>query len=67
MSSKKEMIQRMLELQKKFMEYEHEHGVDPKDYFAPDEGHPLAGFRQEYRDLAMAVVEAAHKEVGSQP
>ncbi len=67
MSSKKEMIQKMLEMQKKFIEYEHENGIDPKDYFAPDDDHPLAGYRQEYRDLAMAVVEAAHEEVGSQP
>ncbi len=67
MSSKQEMIQKMIEMQKKFIEYEHENGIDPKDYFAPESGHPLDGYRQEYRDLAMAVVEAAHQEVGSKP
>lgn len=67
MSSKKEMIQKMIEMQKKFMEYEHAHGVDPKDYFKPESGHELDGYRQEYRDLSMSVVDMAHKELGSKP
>ena len=67
MSSKKEMIQKMLEMQKKFIEHEHAQGVDPVDYFAPKPGSDLDGYRQEYHDLAMTVVETAHKEVGSKP
>lgn len=65
MSDKAEAIKKMIEMQKKFMDYEHENGVDPKDYFAPESGHDLDGYRQEYRDLAMSVVDQAHKEVGS--
>lgn len=65
MSDKAEAIKKMIEMQKKFMEYEHQNGVDPKDYFAPESGHVLDGYRQEYRDLAMSVVDQAHKDVGS--
>ncbi|WP_354671150.1 hypothetical protein [Thiohalobacter sp. IOR34] len=53
-------------MQKKFMDYEHQNGVDPKDYYAPESGHPLDGFRQEYRDIAMKVVDLAHAEKGSE-
>ncbi len=59
------LIRRLLELQKKFIEYEHEHGLDPEDYYAPSPDHPLANYRQEYRDLAMRLVDLAHQEVGS--
>lgn len=65
MSDKAEAIKKMIEMQKKFMDYEHQNGVDPKDYFAPESGHDLDGYRQEYRDLAMSVVDQAHKDVGS--
>ncbi|HEB99781.1 MAG TPA: hypothetical protein ENJ05_09750 [Thiotrichales bacterium] len=65
MSEKAELIRKMLEMQKKFMEYEHKNGVDPKDYYAPESGHELDGYRQEYRDIAMKVVELAHQEKGS--
>jgi hypothetical protein len=65
MSSKAENIKKMIEMQKKFIEYEHKHGVDPKDYFTPAAGHELDGYRQQYMDLAMEVVDMAHKEAGS--
>lgn len=65
MSSKREKIEKMLEMQKKFIEYEHQNGLDPKDYYAPESDHPLYGFRDEYRDTAMEVVEMAHSEAGS--
>ena len=67
MSEKAEMIKKMLEMQKKFIAYEQKNGVDPKDYYAPESSHELAGYRQEYRDLAMKVVELAHEEKGSRP
>ncbi|WJW74337.1 hypothetical protein QVG61_07355 [Thiohalobacter sp. IOR34] len=66
MSEKADLIKKMLEMQKKFMDYEHQNGVDPKDYYAPESGHPLDGFRQEYRDIAMKVVDLAHAEKGSE-
>lgn len=66
MSDKQEMIKKMIEMQKQFMEHEHANGVDPEQYFVGNSGTVLDGYRQEYRDLAMAVVEAAHTEVGSE-
>ena len=66
MSDKAAKIKEMLEMQKKFIAYEHANGVDPKDYFKPDADHELAGYRQKYRDLAMEVVDMAHKEAGSE-
>ena len=65
MSSKAEKIAKLLEMQKKFIEYERANGVDPKDYFTPESGHTLDGYRQEYNKLAMEVCGDAHKEVGS--
>ena len=66
MSSKAEMIKEMLEMQKKFIDYEHKNGVDPKDYYSPDAGHELDGYRQKYMELAMKVVDMAHAEAGSE-
>lgn len=65
MSDKQEMIKQLLEMQRKFIAYEHENGVEMKDYFTPESGHPLDGYRQQYNDLAVKLVDAAHEEVGS--
>ncbi|MGV6818420.1 MAG: hypothetical protein ACWA44_14275 [Thiotrichales bacterium] len=65
MSSKKEAIAKMLEMQKKFIALEHENGVEQVDYFTPKSGDPLDGYREEYADLASSVIDAAHEEVGS--
>lgn len=65
MSEKQDLIKRMLELQKKFIDYEHQDGVDPFDYYTPKPGHPLEGYRQEYAELANKVVDLAHAEAGS--
>jgi len=61
---KQDLIEKMLEMQKQFIEYEHEHGVTGKDYWASQEG-LLAGYRQEYMDMANRVVDLAHEIVGS--
>jgi hypothetical protein len=66
MSEKQKLIKRMLQLQQKFMQYEHEHAVDPAEYWNPPPGHPLYEYRQEYASLAKKVVDLAHKERGSQ-
>jgi hypothetical protein len=66
MSSKAELIKEMLEMQKKFVNYEHKNGVDPQDYFTPAAGSELDGYRQKYMEMAMKVVDMAHKEAGSQ-
>lgn len=65
MSDRKEMIKKMLEMQRKFIEYEHEHGVSMEEYFTPSEDSQLKGFRQEYTELAMKIVDAAHEDKGS--
>ena len=61
---KQALIDRMLEMQKQFIAYEHEHGVSGKDYWASSEG-LLADSRQEYFDMANRVVDLAHQIVGS--
>jgi hypothetical protein len=64
-SEKQELIQKMLAMQKKFIDYEHQSGVNPNDYFSPESGHTLDGFRQEYDELAKKLVDLAHAEKGS--
>ena len=66
MSSKQELIKEMLEMQKKFTAYEQANGVDPQDYFSPESGHELDGYRQKYMEMAMKVVDMAHEEAGSE-
>jgi hypothetical protein len=65
MSDKQELIKKMLEMQKKFIDFEHENGVEMEDYFVGEEGHPLHHYRQEYMDMAMKLVDIAHEEKGS--
>lgn len=65
MSEKQKLIQEMLEMQKKFIDYEHQNGVAPKDYFAPAGGHDLDGYRQKYAEIATKVVDLAHADKGS--
>ena len=65
MSDKQEKIKKMLEMQKAFMAYEHEHGVDPETYYTAPEGHPLHNYREEYAALANDVLNMAHSEKGS--
>lgn len=65
MSEKAKLIKEMLEMQKKFIAYEHKNGVDPKDYYVPESGHELDGYRQQYNDMAMKLVDMAHEDKGS--
>jgi hypothetical protein len=65
MSEKQEMIKKLLDMQKKFIEYEHQHGVSMEEYFTPSNASPLKGFRQEYTNIAMKLVDTAHVEKGS--
>jgi hypothetical protein len=61
---KQDLINEMLEMQKQFIEFEHQNGVTGKDYWASDEG-LLKNFRQDYMDKANRVVDLAHEIVGS--
>ena len=63
---KQEKIKKLLAMQKKFIALDREQGVEASEYFSPDDDSEIAGFREEYRDLAMEIVDLAHKDKGSQ-
>ena len=65
MNEKKQLIQRMLDMQKQFIELEHQRGLGVKDYFAPAPDHPLAKYAPEYTELANQLVDIAHQEKSS--
>lgn len=65
MTDKKAKIAELIAMQKKFIAYEHEHGVNMRDYFTPKPGHPLEGYVEEFTDKAMELVDIAHAEKGS--
>ncbi|HCY12677.1 MAG: hypothetical protein CL389_11800 [Acidiferrobacteraceae bacterium] len=65
MSEKQELIQKMLEMQRQFIAQERQSGIDPKDYFTPETDHVLAGYRQNYAEIAARVIDLAHEEKGS--
>lgn len=65
MSTKQEKIQQLLDMQKKFIENEHANGFDAKDYYTPESGDFLDGYTDTYNDIAVEVMNDAHKERGS--
>lgn len=65
MSSKKELIQELLDMQRKFIEFEHKNGVHPDDYYNPGAGHELDGYKDKYMETALKVLNMAHDEHGS--
>ena len=65
MPDKKAMIAELIAMQNKFIAYEREHGVEMKDYFAPEAGHPLEGYKEAFTEKALELVDVAHKEKGS--
>lgn len=65
MSEKAKLIAEMLKMQKMFTEYEQKNGVDSKEYYAAEEGHPLYGYAAKYQELANKVDEMAHADKGS--
>lgn len=65
MKEKNDLIRKMLEMQKKFIEIEHTSGIDPESYFVPEPGTYLDEYRREYHALAMRVNKIAHELKGS--
>jgi chromosome segregation ATPase len=65
MKEKNELVQKMLEMQKKFAELEHTQGIEPKAYYAPDPATYLNEYRREYQALATRVNKLAHEINGS--
>ena len=65
MSDKTKIIAEMLEMQKKFIAFEQENGIDMKDYYAGQEGHILFKYVEKYDELSMQLNSMAHEEKGS--
>ena len=65
MTDKKTKIAELIAMQKKFIAYEQENGIDMKDYFAPEEGHLFDGYKEAFVEKAMELVDIAHAEKGS--
>ena len=65
MSEKAKLIKEMIEMQKKFMDYERQNGVSQEEYFAPKSGEVLDNYRQKYAEMATKVVDLAHADKGS--
>ena len=65
MSTKQEIIQKMIQMQKQFIARERKSGVAQEDYFAPQSGDILDGYRETFDELATQVVDLAHEEKGS--
>ncbi len=61
---KNDLIAEMLEMQKQFIQYEHDNGISGKDYYYSQDG-LLKDYRQKYMDMAMKVVDLSHEIVGS--
>ena len=65
MSAKQKMIQKMIQMQKQFIARERESGVAQEDYFVPQSGDILDGYRDTFDELATQLVDLAHEEKGS--
>lgn len=65
MSDRATLIKEILDMQKKFIENEHKNGFNAQDYFTPESGSVLDGYRQDFMDKAMQLCDAAHADKGS--
>ncbi len=65
MSDRATLIKEIIDMQKKFIENEHKNGFDAKEYFTPESGSVLDGYRDTFMDKAMELCDAAHADKGS--
>ncbi len=65
MSTKAELIQELLEMQRNFIKYENENGMHPDDYYNPGAGHELENYKTDFMDKAIQVLDMAHEEKDS--
>jgi len=65
MADRKALIKELIDMQKKFIEDEHKNGFNAQQYFTPDSGTVLDGFRDEFNEKSQALVDAAHADKGS--
>lgn len=63
-AEKAALITEMLEMQKQFIDLEHQNGITGKEYYYSQEG-LLKDYRETYMQKAMRVVELSHQIVGS--
>ena len=63
-AEKAKLISEMLEMQKQFIDVEHQNGISGKDYYYSQDG-LLKDYRELYMQKAMRVVELSHQIVGS--
>lgn len=65
-AEKAKLIAEMLDLQKQFIDIEHQTGISGKEYYYSQDG-LLKDYREVYSEKAMRVVELSHQIVGSHP
>jgi len=65
MADRNAMIKELIAMQKKFIEDEHKNGFNAKNYFTPESGTVLDGFRDSFNEKSQALVDAAHADKGS--
>ena len=63
-TEKAKLIGEMLDMQKQFIDMEHQSGISGKDYYYSQDG-LLKDYRESYMQKAMRVVELSHQIVGS--
>ena len=63
-AEKAALIAEMLDMQKQFIDLEHQNGITGKEYYFSQEG-LLKDYREVYMQKAMRVVELSHQIVGS--
>ena len=62
---KQEIIQQMLEMQKRFIEIEQSGKFSAEEYYDADSESELAQYKKAYDELATQLVDMAHDEKGS--
>ncbi len=65
MADRNALIKELIEMQNKFIAEEHANGFNAKNYFTPEAGSVLDGYRETYNAKSMELVDAAHADKGS--
>ena len=66
MTEKQKIIKQMLDMQKKFIELEHNGDFKADEYYDTDGDSELAKYKNEYNELSIRLVDLAHEDKGSQ-
>ncbi len=65
MSDKQEIIRQMMELQRKFIDLEHNGEFSAEEYYDSEGDSELARHKRSFEELATKLVDLAHAEKGS--